>query len=610
MSSHYNTEPPPSASATLHTTAGPIHISLFAKQAPLACKNFLQHCLDGYYNGTIFHRIVPDFVIQGGDPTGTGSGGSSIYEDDEEEFGIDPKTGEKVVFGDEIHSRLKFNRRGLLGMAKSEVGGGRRSGAGESPYGSQFFVTLANTERELNGTCTLFGRLEGESIYNVVKIAEGELVEGTDRPLYAVRVTGSEVGDLGPFTDILKKREKVARKAQGDDGDAARKKQERKLKKKKDAKAGKALLSFGADEGEDDTGIIASGKPKFNTKLVTAGSTPLEEKREKSAPSANAPVRSRSPVSSKSHKRPRSPSPVSHSPPAVRRKPQVPDPHTQLPLPDEENPSRSSSPSTASDESPRQTALSRTNAEIASLKASMRRDTGSAQVESAKKLSALEAMIPKSSIRGRKRPPPGGTTSNGSGLGGSTSSKDKETLKMFNAFKARLEGAGAGTPASESSKRSSRKKEASNGDVNASGSGKGGEDEKGAEEEQLCDLHFIVNCQSCQSWDQPDTTDGSKSGNQNREDTSSRGKEDEDDPKDWMTHVLKFGKDTLGKDLSWKREHGDDADGLVVIDPREKEKDIVSTKGNRKKERELKQGRGGEREWDRERDRKGKAKEV
>lgn len=158
MSAHYTTEPPPTASATLHTTFGPIHIALFANQTPLTCKNFLQHCLDNYYAGTIFHRIVPDFIVQGGDPTGTGSGGTSIYE--YPEFEYDPEArdpNEKVVLRDELHSRLRFNRRGLVGMAKSEDG----------TYGSQFFITLANAERELNGQCTLFGRVEGDSIYNV-----------------------------------------------------------------------------------------------------------------------------------------------------------------------------------------------------------------------------------------------------------------------------------------------------------------------------------------------------------------------------------------------------------------------------------------------------------
>ncbi|KAK5241420.1 Peptidyl-prolyl isomerase cwc27, partial [Cryomyces antarcticus] len=105
MSALYNLEPQPTAKVLLETTAGDILLELFAKQTPLASRNFLQLCLDGYYDNTIFHRLVPGFVIQGGDPTGTGSGGESSFD------------GEP--FADEFHSRLKFNRRGLLGMANT-----------------------------------------------------------------------------------------------------------------------------------------------------------------------------------------------------------------------------------------------------------------------------------------------------------------------------------------------------------------------------------------------------------------------------------------------------------------------------------------------------------
>src|SRR6266498_2709762 len=168
MSAHYALEPPPTAKLLLNTSSGPIALELFAQQAPLACRNFLQHSLDGYYDSTIFHRVVAGFLVQGGDPTGTGEGGDSIYEDSSE-----------VDFKDEIHSRLRFNRRGLVGMAKSEDSHGRGS------YGSQFFITLAPAEQELNGKCTLFGRVAsgGDSIFNVMQVAEGELVEGTERPL-------------------------------------------------------------------------------------------------------------------------------------------------------------------------------------------------------------------------------------------------------------------------------------------------------------------------------------------------------------------------------------------------------------------------------------------
>src|ERR1700712_5256832 len=80
MSALYNLEPQPTAKVLLNTTAGDLVLELWGKQAPLATRNFLQHCLDGYYDGTIFHRLVPGFIIQGGDPTGTGSGGESIYD--------------------------------------------------------------------------------------------------------------------------------------------------------------------------------------------------------------------------------------------------------------------------------------------------------------------------------------------------------------------------------------------------------------------------------------------------------------------------------------------------------------------------------------------------
>jgi peptidyl-prolyl cis-trans isomerase-like 3 len=66
-------------SVTLHTTHGPLKIELYCEHTPATCKNFLALCAKGYYNNTIFHRNVSRFLIQGGDPTGTGKGGSSIY---------------------------------------------------------------------------------------------------------------------------------------------------------------------------------------------------------------------------------------------------------------------------------------------------------------------------------------------------------------------------------------------------------------------------------------------------------------------------------------------------------------------------------------------------
>lgn len=546
MSSHYTTEPNPTASATLNTTFGPLHISLFASQTPLTCRNFLQHCMDNYYAGTIFHRIVPDFIIQGGDPTGTGEGGVSIYEDPEFEY--DPTArdpNEKVVLRDELHSRLRFNRRGLVGMAKSEDGS----------YGSQFFITLANAERELNGQCTLFGRIEGDSIYNMVKIAEAERVEGSDRPVYPVKIVSCEVGELGPLAGKVIKRDLAAKKAAG----AAA--EQPPPKKKKKAKAAKTLLSFGDDA---DTDIpVRPAKPKFNPNLVTDANPPSSTTTAPSAPKPHPPPQT------ETRKRPRSPSPDR------RKRPKTPEPEAQLPLPNPESPERSPTPPP---QSGRQAFLSRTNAEIENVKASMRRTVQMGPADSGRKLSALEAMIPETAIRGRKRPA-AGTSSAANGITGFGSGAEREALKLFNAFKAKLESADSTTTSKTHTKGREKTPEKPAPAQDADD-----------EEAQLCDLHFIANCQSCKSWD-----DGAEGDAAAPADDGDAG---------WLSHELRFGKDTLGKDLKWKQQHPDDVDSLMVIDPREREKEIVGGRRRgleRDRERDRKRERVGDLEWERSR---------
>ena len=118
----------------MHTTKGDIAIELWTKECPLACRNFIQLCLEAYYDGCLFHRLIPGFILQTGDPSGTGLGGESIY----------PEGG----FDLEIRSRLRFTRRGLVAMA----------GTSKETNGSQFFITLDRAE-ELNGQHTLFGKI-------------------------------------------------------------------------------------------------------------------------------------------------------------------------------------------------------------------------------------------------------------------------------------------------------------------------------------------------------------------------------------------------------------------------------------------------------------------
>ncbi|CAE6371959.1 unnamed protein product [Rhizoctonia solani] len=120
------------SSVTLQTNMGDVTFELYEQHAPKACKNFSELAKRGYYNGNIFHRIIADFMIQGGDPTGTGRGGTSIY-------------GQK--FEDEITPELRFTGAGILAMANS----------GPNTNGSQFFITLAPTPY-LDGKHTIFGR--------------------------------------------------------------------------------------------------------------------------------------------------------------------------------------------------------------------------------------------------------------------------------------------------------------------------------------------------------------------------------------------------------------------------------------------------------------------
>ncbi len=104
---------------------GTITVKFFPDHAPLAVENFVQHVKDGYYDGLTFHRIIDDFMIQGGDPTGTGSGGDSIWKDDK---------GEYIPFEDE-YSKYLMPIRGALCMANS----------GENTNGSQFFIVQTNS---------------------------------------------------------------------------------------------------------------------------------------------------------------------------------------------------------------------------------------------------------------------------------------------------------------------------------------------------------------------------------------------------------------------------------------------------------------------------------
>lgn len=513
MSSTYNLEPPPTAKVVLSTTAGDIELELFAKQTPITSRNFLQLCLDGYYDGTIFHRLVPGFIIQGGDPTGTGSGGESSLENGQ-------------PFEDEFHSRLRFNRRGLLGMANE----------GKNSNASQFFLTLGETP-ELQEKNTMFGRVVGDTIYNLMKMGEGEMAgTDSDRPLYPYKITSTEIL-VNPYEDMVKRDLKKRLATITTEKD----------KKKPKRKAGKAILSFGGDEEEEDGMAPVIKKPKFNPKLVSGGQE-LSAKESRTAPVGKM-------AEPKTEKKPATKPRKSLSPSPPPERDQI---LSRL-GPRVAAPKRAPSPldsdsdlDSVSDDEPEHVkrasnSLSKTNAQIEELKASMRR-TGPVSTAPAKKKSVLEAMIPETSTRGRKR---------GAGK------EDANAMKMFNAFKNKLDAVPAEAKKDDA--------ELDVLDVPINGNADGGDED----DENVCDLHYVINCQSCKKWDEDDAKE-------DEEELSGTG---------WMSHKLSFAKDRLGKDLEWKRKNEEE---LVVIDPREREKDLGlgQKKGRKDADRQRERNKG------------------
>ena len=148
--------------ATIKTNHGAIELQLYSEEAPKTVNNFVTLSNSGFYNGVIFHRVIPDFMIQGGDPTGTGRGGPGY------------------TFADEIHPALKFDSPGLLAMANS----------GPNSNGSQFFITTVATPH-LDGAYTIFGRvLDGQKVAEAISRVPTD--EG-DKPVQDVIIQGIQI---------------------------------------------------------------------------------------------------------------------------------------------------------------------------------------------------------------------------------------------------------------------------------------------------------------------------------------------------------------------------------------------------------------------------------
>jgi cyclophilin family peptidyl-prolyl cis-trans isomerase len=145
--------------ATLHTNHGAIAIELFDEDAPKTVENFLKLARDGFYDGVVFHRIIPDFMIQGGDPTGTGMGGPGY------------------TFEDEFNDHKV--ERGALAMAN----------AGPNTNGSQFFIVTTGAAPWLDGKHTVFGRVtEGMDAVDTIEQVDTDAQDKPREPVVIERV--------------------------------------------------------------------------------------------------------------------------------------------------------------------------------------------------------------------------------------------------------------------------------------------------------------------------------------------------------------------------------------------------------------------------------------
>ena len=148
--------------ALIKTNLGNMGVELFPGQAPVAVNNFIFLANDGFYDGVIFHRVIPSFMIQGGDPTGTGTGGPGYR------------------FQDEFVPNLTFDQPGRLAMANS----------GPGTNGSQFFITTVPTPH-LNGAHTIFGQItQGQEVADTISLAQ---TGALDRPSTPIVIQGIEI---------------------------------------------------------------------------------------------------------------------------------------------------------------------------------------------------------------------------------------------------------------------------------------------------------------------------------------------------------------------------------------------------------------------------------
>ncbi|XP_057975282.1 peptidyl-prolyl cis-trans isomerase CYP65 [Malania oleifera] len=203
----------------LHTTHGDLNIELHCDITPRACENFITLCERGYYNGIAFHRNIRNFMIQGGDPTGTGRGGESIW---------------GKPFKDELNSKLLHSGRGVVSMANS----------GPHTNGSQFFI-LYKSANHLNFKHTIFGMVVGG--LTALSAMEKVPVDDNDRPLEEIKITSVTVF-VNPY-------------AESDEEDEEKAKNEKKSEDKDNDKVGSWYSNPGT--GTKESVAVGGGVGKY-----------------------------------------------------------------------------------------------------------------------------------------------------------------------------------------------------------------------------------------------------------------------------------------------------------------------------------------------------------
>ena len=158
----------------LHTSRGDIEGTIFASKVPMTAANFLNLAKRGYYDGLTFHRVIDDFMVQGGDPTGSGSGGPGYK------------------FGDEINPLLKHTKPGIFSMAN----------AGPGTNGSQFFITHVPTPW-LDGKHTVFGEVtKGQEVVNAIR--QGDTITKIDVQDSTDELFAAQKGQLDKWNAALR----------------------------------------------------------------------------------------------------------------------------------------------------------------------------------------------------------------------------------------------------------------------------------------------------------------------------------------------------------------------------------------------------------------------